>query len=525
MIANMENAEKPRPESITEEKIENYDLGRAQEIFNSDPPFYKNRNLLTLYGYLIACMVTSASWGFDNSLTNGLQSVDIFMNYFGNPSGATLGFYGACTSVGGIIGTIIGGPLIDKFGRRPVCCAGAVIVVGMALMQAFSTSFSMFTGAKMVLGFGAFLQQCSAPVLLTELVHPKDRVTISSLYNTSILIGLVIGAWTTFGTFRINSNWSWKIPCLLQIVLPGYQAVAIWLCPESPRWHAMKGRADVAKEILIKYHGNGVETSVVEAEMQEIIAGIESDKTQMKFSKESLQSILKSKGNRHRLWISLWTAVGSQCLGSSLVAVYLPQILNQVGLTSSTEKTLIQGLQTTWSWIVAVPAAFVIARCRRKTIFLVCTAGMTAAFVVWTALTERYVTTGMNSYGVAVVAMIFVFSTFSSFAWIPLIIAYPLEVVTSKQRGIFFSWTMFCVNTSAFIVGYINPIAIESLSWRYYIIQCVFNAFMVGIIYFTFVETHGLTLEETAVLFDGDEVFNQAAVAPAADNSKATLKP
>lgn len=62
-------------------------------------------------------------------------------------------------------------------------------------------------------------------------------------------------------------------------------------------------------------------------------------------------------------------------------------------------------------------------------------------------------------------------------------------------------------------IQYINPIGLENISWKYYIIECIFIACLVAIIYFSFVETHGYTLEEIAVLFDGEEAFsNMAAV-------------
>lgn len=488
-----------------------YDREHAQRIFNAAAPFYKNRNLLLLYLYLSSCLVTSASWGFDQSLTNGLQSVNQFMEAFGHPKGAELGFFGASMSVGGIIATIVGGSLVDRLGRRAICFIGAAIVIGMAIMEALSTTFAMFTGAKLVLGLGAVLQQISAPVLATELAHPKDRVALTSLYNTSILLGLIAGSWTTFGTFRIDSDWSWKIPCLLQIILPAYQMCIIWFCPESPRWYVAKGDIESARKLLTKWHGNGEETEVVQMELAEIIAGVQADKTMMKFNKESLKTIVTHKGNLHRLWICFWVAIGSQCLGSSLVASYMPLILEQVGLKTSAEKTLIGAIQTTWSWVVAVPAAFVIARVGRRTVFLICTGGMTLVFVVWTALAERYLTLGNDGFGIGVVVMIFLFSTFSSFAWIPLIITYPLEVATAKQRGVFFAFTMFSINASAFVVTYINPIAIESISWRYYIIQCAFNGLMMLIIWFTFVETTGQSLEEIAGIFDGQDTFDQLA--------------
>lgn len=486
---------------------------RLQALIREEPSWWRCGSLIKLYLLLLAPLLTSTAWGFDLSLTNGLQSVNQFMDTFDNPTGSRLGFFGAATSVGGIIACFIGGPLVERFGRRVMCSAGAVIIVAMALMETFSTSFGMFTGGKVILGLGAYFQQVAAPVLVTELAHPKQRVAITSLYNTSIFIGLIIGSWITFGTYRIDSPWSWKLPCILQIVIPSYQIFMIWLCPESPRWLVSKGQVNKAREILIKWHGNGVETELVQLELQEIIAGIEADKSVMKVNWEGIRSTWSTKGNRLRLWLCIITAAGSQTIGGGFTANYLPLILDQIGMSSERDKTLINAVLNIFNWSCAIIAAFIIPRVGRRTVFLFSAIGINIAFIVWTALSARYTVNSEKSYGIGVLVMIIVNSFFTCVCWVPLVVAYPLETVTTKQRSIYFAITMLTINVTAFVTSYLTPVGIANIGWRYYIPTAVWNAIMAAIIYFTFVETKGMTLEEIATLFDGDEDFINSVVA------------
>ena len=85
-------------------------------------------------------------------------------------------------------------------------------------------------------------------------------------------------------------------------------------------------------------------------------------------------------------------------------------------------------------------------------------------------------------------------------------VAYPLEVCTTKQRSLFFSWTLFSISLSAFIVNYINPIGIQNMAWRYYTLTIAFNLVILALIYFTFVETRGLSLEEIAICTSGNSL-------------------
>ncbi|KAF4467470.1 MFS hexose [Fusarium albosuccineum] len=430
-------------------------------------------------------------------MTNGLQSVNVFMETFGNPTGSTLGFYGAAMTVGGFVACFIAGPLSDRVGRRLVCSLGAVLVIGAALLQTFSTNFGMFVGGKMILGLGVNFQLLTAPVLVTELAHPMNRVFITSFYNTNIFIGLIIGGWITF------------------ICIPSYQSIMVWFCPESPRWLVTKGKVVEARKILMHYHStqNGLDDGMVQTELQAIIAGVQADQTQIKVNKAGLKSIIMSKGNRHRLWLCFWTAVGSQCGGGTFIASYLPQILNQIGMTSQHQKTLINAIMSICNWVTAIIGIFIIPHVKRRSFFLFSTITMTVAFTVWTALAASYTKDPRKGYGLGVLAMMFLFNACQTVCWIPLVITYPLETVTTKQRSIFFSSTMFSMNIASFIAQYINPVGLEALSWRWYIIQIVFNTCLIVLIYFTWVETHGLTLEEIAMVFDGKESFEGARVA------------
>jgi len=78
-------------------------------------------------------------------------------------------------------------------------------------------SVGMYLFARMVLGFGIVFCIISGSSLIGELGHPKDRDTLTSLFNSSYFIGSITAAAIGLRTTEIPSDWSWRVPSLLQM--------------------------------------------------------------------------------------------------------------------------------------------------------------------------------------------------------------------------------------------------------------------------------------------------------------------
>ena len=77
------------------------------------------------------------------------------------------------------------------------------------------------------------------------------------LNSTMYYFGAFLGGWITYGTLRINGQWAWRLPSLLQAAPSFVQVCLVFLLPESPRWLMSRGEDDKAFNILAKYHANG----------------------------------------------------------------------------------------------------------------------------------------------------------------------------------------------------------------------------------------------------------------------------
>lgn len=62
---------------------------------------------------------------------------------------------------------------------------------------------------------------------------------------------------------------------------------------------------------------------------------------------------------------------------------------------------------------------------------------------------------------------------------------------------------MISIYGSLVILSFVNPIALDRLGWRYFIVFCVLLVFILATTWFLFPETKGHSLEEIAEIFDG----------------------
>ncbi|KAF8247559.1 general substrate transporter [Wilcoxina mikolae CBS 423.85] len=435
------------------------------------------REFAALYFLLGTVIMVSATNGFDGSMMNGLQTVENWQQYF-QPTAAQR----------------------DWRGRRIAIVIGIMVMFVGVTLQTASVQLGMFTASRFLIGFGVSLAHGAAPLLVTELAHFQHRARITSLYNTTWYIGSIIAAWTTYGTFRINNTWSWRIPSVLQAAPALIMLSCICVVPESPRWLISRDREDEALKILSDYHANGNDQDeLVQFEFTEIKEVIALEST---VAKRGISELWSTKGNRHRMLICIFAGLFSQLSGNSLVSYYLADIMRQIGITDPETQNIINGCLMIWNMIVAGGMAFAVDKAGRRLLFLTSTACMMICFICWTISSKYAVENKSKAAGSAVVALIFLYYTSYNLAWSGLLIGYTVEILPFEIRARGMAVMFLFVNLALFFNNYVNPVALEAISWKYYIVYCIWLAIEFGFVYVYFVETRYTPLEEIAAYFD-----------------------
>lgn len=107
--------------------------------------------------------------------------------------------------------------------------------------------------------------------------------------------------------------------------------------------------------------------------------------------------------------------------------------------------------------------------------------------------------------GIAVVPMLFLFCGSYDFAYMPLFIAYPAEILPFQLRAKGLAITLTTDSLACFFNQYVNPVAFTALHWKYFSLYLGCLAFFMATVYLLFPETQDRTLEEVARIFESKD--------------------
>lgn len=468
--------------------------------------WFKYPWLLQLNIFLLGGILAQVTSGYDGSMMNNLQTLPSWRNYFDQPTGSILS-----TMANGVtIGTLISIPftwfVCDYFGRRITIMFGCIVVIIGAAIQGGAVNFGMFTAARVLLGIGSCFASAAASPLLAETSYPSQRPVVTALLLASWPFGSFVASVVTWGPYHSSmkyNNWSWRIPSILQCAFPAIELLLAFFGPESPRWLIDKGRSDEAEAFFIKYHAGGDSSSpLVSYEMAEIKAIIEQEKVQ---KKSKWSEWFRTKQRLRRLFIVLAVPAMAQLCGNALISYYLQIVLTNIGITETNDQLKINIGMTVYGLVWSVGCATFVDKFKRKHTFIGGYILMCITYVVWTILSAINQQGDFENKGLGrgVVAMIYLFLGFYHIVS-PVSMTFVMEVCPFHLRAQGAILYQLSGNVIGFFNNYVNNIAMQAITWRYYIVWCIWLVVQMNIVYWIFPETKGLGLEEVAQVFGED---------------------
>jgi sugar porter (SP) family MFS transporter len=428
----------------------------------------------------------------------------------------------AAVSLGSFLAFIPASYVADNFGRRLCVAIGSTLVIAASIIQVAVQQHWIFFAARVVTGIGVGFSQTAAPLLIAETAHPRQRRTLTGLYNAVWFIGSITAAGIAFSTLSIHNSWSWRVPCMLQVFYPLFQLTGLFFVPESPRWLVSKDRKADALTMLIRFHGNGDPADkLVRDEYDQICSSISAEAYMRSASRWS--TFFKTKGNLHRLAICILLGFMQEWTGNGMISIknirnmsltktlgvtsyYLPPILASVGIQDAVHQAAVNISLQVWNLVFAISGASTSDKYGRRTLWISATTLMLIFLSTSEIMAGLFAEMQVLAAGITVVPVLFLFCAAYDFAYMPLFIAYPAEILPFQLRAKGLAITLTTDSLACFFNQYVNPVAFGALRWRYFSIYIGCLVIVLALVYLFFPETQGKSLEEVSQIFEKKKV-------------------
>ncbi|RAL07042.1 sugar porter family MFS transporter [Aspergillus homomorphus CBS 101889] len=435
--------------------------------------------------------------GYDQGVMSGIVGADNrFAKDFNNPDAAMQGDITGLYDIGCVVGSIVCYFVGERYGRRTMLLTGGTIMIIGSAILASSYSIAQLLVGRIVTGIGNGMNSSTAPVFQSECSPASYRGALLTLQGTVTILGVVIAYWLDYGTSFYTSDFEWRFPLAFQSVFALCLILQIIGLPETPRWLVQHDRHEEARAVIAAIQDTHINDPAVTKTILDIQVALDEEQREGPFRFAELFSWGEVQ-NLRRLLITISIELGQQFTGSNMINYYGPVLFQTtMGMSRNLSMLLGGGMQCTYLVGSAIPV-FLMDRFGRRTLLMVCSAGLCLCFVMVTILLSLDRTD--CAYGAT--AFIFIFQIFYGIGWLPVPWFYPSEINTTRVRtrmsAIASGWNWMAV----FAVVKITPIAFANIGWKTFIIFAVLNAVFIPMVYFFYPETKGLELEDIPLLF------------------------
>jgi len=200
-------------------------------------------------------------FGFDTAIISG--AIPYITTYF-KLDEFTLGWAVSVILIGCAIGALAAGVLADKYGRRAVLIACAILFAVSGIGAGLSHKLYLLVLSRLIGGLGVGAAAMVSPMYIAEIAPAAWRGRLVACYQLAIVFGILLAYFSNYLLDGVGpNNWRWMFAS------QAAPSLLFWLLllavPETPRWLIKQGRKKEAAGILTKTSGAAASTTEITA--------------------------------------------------------------------------------------------------------------------------------------------------------------------------------------------------------------------------------------------------------------------
>jgi len=140
--------------------------------------------------YLVAVIAACAGllFGYD---TGAISGAILFVRAEFRLSPASVGIVTSVALAGATLGSVAGGWLADRFGRRHIIIVTALLFAGGSVLSALAASVDWLIASRIIIGIATGIASFVAPMYLSEIAPPSVRGSLVALNQLAVTVGIL----------------------------------------------------------------------------------------------------------------------------------------------------------------------------------------------------------------------------------------------------------------------------------------------------------------------------------------------
>ncbi|EMC97185.1 hypothetical protein BAUCODRAFT_69251 [Baudoinia panamericana UAMH 10762] len=300
---------------------------------------------VTFLAYLICAFASFGGifFGYDSGYINGVTGSAVFIELIEGPghtalSGPHNSLITAILSAGTFFGAIIAGDVAEILGRKWTVVLGCGIYIIGVILQVATNGLGLIVAGRLIAGLGVGFESAIVILYMSEICPRKVRGALVAGYQFCITIGLLLAACVTYATQSRPDASSYRIPIGIQFVWGVILGVGLMFLPDSPRYFVKRGRVEQARKSLCILRGQPADSEYVEAELAEIIANEEYERSLIPsgswingWANCFKGSLMKSNSNLRKTILGTSLQMMQQWTGVNFIFYYSTPFLKSTG--------------------------------------------------------------------------------------------------------------------------------------------------------------------------------------------------
>ncbi|GFZ47109.1 hypothetical protein JCM24511_04851 [Saitozyma sp. JCM 24511] len=156
------------------------------------------------------------------------------------------------SSAGGILGLLLNGWAADRYGPKIVMMIAIVALTGFIFLSVFATSLPMLVVAEVLCGIPWGIFQTLTTAYASEVCPIQLRGYLTAYVNLCWGVGILLSSGVVKATLNIDSDWSWRLPFVVQWVWVIPLFLIVWFAPPSPWWLVRNNRPEDAEKAILR---------------------------------------------------------------------------------------------------------------------------------------------------------------------------------------------------------------------------------------------------------------------------------